>query len=392
MPEGQLPVEEVDVAVTKLSIRSLLCLIFLGYCPLLMSAVLPDDKVETLYHSYSGGGVEVTGPSVLVRKKFLDDFSVSANYYVDMVSSASIDVVTSASAYSEERTQYLLGLDYLNNNSRFALNYVNSSESDYEANTASFKISQDFFSNLTNLAIGYSKGWDTVKKNGQSDFSKDANRQNFRVDLTQVITKDFFMVLAVEAVTDEGFLNNPYRSVRYLDPTVVLGYSYQPELYPNTRTSSAVSISGRYFLPYQAVIRSEYRWYQDTWGIDAQNIELGYIQPYNDRLTLETNLRYYNQNQADFYADLFPFQNAQNFLARDKELSAFHSISLGLGANYHFPIHRLGFDKGRLSLFYNYFKFNYKNFHDLRVVTTPGEEPLYQFDADVLRFTAVFLF
>ena len=58
-----------------------------------------------LYHRYDGGGVTIHGPSVLVRKKMAEKYSVSANYYVDMVTSASIDVeVSGASEYKEERT------------------------------------------------------------------------------------------------------------------------------------------------------------------------------------------------------------------------------------------------------------------------------------------------
>ena len=68
------------------------------------AGVLPDDRADALYHRYDGGGVTVDGPSMLVRKKFGENFSVAANYYVDMVSSASIDVVTQASPYKETRT------------------------------------------------------------------------------------------------------------------------------------------------------------------------------------------------------------------------------------------------------------------------------------------------
>ena len=66
--------------------------------------MLPDDRADVLYHRYDGGGVTIDGPSLLVRKKFAEKYSVSANYYVDMVSSASIDVVTTASPYKEERS------------------------------------------------------------------------------------------------------------------------------------------------------------------------------------------------------------------------------------------------------------------------------------------------
>ena len=66
------------------------------------AAVLPDDRADALYHRYEGGGVTVDGPSLLVRKKFGEKYSVAANYYMDIVSSASIDVLTQASPYKED--------------------------------------------------------------------------------------------------------------------------------------------------------------------------------------------------------------------------------------------------------------------------------------------------
>lgn len=368
----------------KIIIKFLFSLLFF-YTGSLIAAVLPEDRADALYHSYDGGGVEITGPSILVRKKVLEDFSISANYYVDMVSSASIDVVTTASEYTEERTQYSVGVDYLNNNTTLSMNFTNSTESDYISDTANFTISQDFFSNLTTLSIGYSNGSDIVRQNGQDDFEETVDRQNYRLDLSQIITKNFFMSLAVEGITDEGYLNNPYRSVRFLDPTSGLGYSYQSELYPRTKTSTAASLSGSYYLPYRAALKAEYRDYTDTWGVDASSVELAYVHPLNDEIILEFSVRSYDQTEADFYSDLFPYQNAQNFLARDKELSAFTSNSVGIGASYEFKFANSAIDKLSLNLFYNYFEFDYENFRDLRVVATPGTEPLYQLEAKVIR-------
>ncbi len=80
------------------------------------AGTLPEDRADVLYHLYDGGGVEVDGPSILVRKKAGKSLSFVGNYYVDMVSSASIDVITTASPYTEERTQWSLGMDYLHGN------------------------------------------------------------------------------------------------------------------------------------------------------------------------------------------------------------------------------------------------------------------------------------
>ena len=129
------------------------------------AGVLPEDRADVLYHRYDGGGVTIHGPSVLVRKKMAEKYALSANYYMDMVTSASIDVeVSGASEYKEERDQYSLGFDYLRSKTTYSLNYTDSKENDYEAATTTFGISQDLFGDLTTISMGFSKGSDTVRK------------------------------------------------------------------------------------------------------------------------------------------------------------------------------------------------------------------------------------
>jgi hypothetical protein len=350
------------------------------------AAVLPDDRADVLYHRYDGGGVTVDGPSLLVRKKVAENYSVSANYYVDMVSSASIDVLTTASPYEETRKQGSLAVDALNGKTQYSLSFTNSDENDYTANTASFDVSQALFGELTTLSMGFSRGWDEVRKRGDAEFEEPVDRRSYRVGLSQIVTPTLMLGLAYETITDEGFLNNPYRSVRYLDDENPAGFAFQPEVYPSTRTSNAVAFNARYFLPYRAAVSGEYRWFTDTWGIDANTVRLGYTHPLGERWVLEGGYRWYDQSSADFYSDLFPRRDAQNFLARDKELSTFTSHMLSVGASYEFGASRWSFVKrSTVNLFYDRIRFDYDDFRDILEGGAPGAEPLYGFDANVYR-------
>lgn len=352
-----------------------------------LAAVLPEERADALYHYFEGGGVDIQGPSILVRKSIKDKVSVSANYYVDNVSSASIDVVTTASAYTEQRIESSVGVDYLHDKTILSLNYTQSDENDYSARSAHFGVSQDFFGDLTTLSLGYSQGWDTVGKRGEPEFSEDTNRRNFRIGLTQVITKNTLLGFSWETITDQGFLNNPYRSVRYLDPSVGAGYSYQEEFYPATRTSDAFAIRGIYYLPYRASLKMEFRQFSDTWGIEANTIEAVYVHPLASDWVFDVKLRRYQQDKADFFSDLFPRIDAQNFRARDKEMSTFTTSSIGLGASYEQPLKGWRyFDKYSVNLSVDYIEFDFEDFRDLRVSAVAGSEPLYQFDANVFRF------
>jgi hypothetical protein len=350
------------------------------------AGVLPEDRADVLYHRYDGGGVTIDGPSLLMRKKFAEKYSVSANYYVDMVSSASIDVVTTASPYREERTQGSVALDMLNGKTQYSLSFTNSEENDYTANSASFDVSQDMFGDLTTLSFGYSRGWDEVRKRGDDAFIEPVDRRTYRVGLSQIVTPALMMGLSYELVVDEGFLNNPYRSVRYLDPASPAGYAYQAEIYPHTRTSNAASVRARYFLPYRAALHGEYRYFTDTWGIGAHTAEIGYTHPWTDRWIFELGLRFYTQGNAEFYSDLFPGVDAQNFLARDKELSSFSNQMISLGATYELSLGWKFLQRSTLSFYFDRMMFQYDDFRDLTSTGAPGAEELYGFDANVFRF------
>ena len=352
----------------------------------LLAAVLPEDRADLLYHSYNGGGVQVTGPSILVRKSIGNSISASANYYVDAISSASIDVVTTASPYKEKRTETSASVDYLHADTIMGLSYTRSSENDYQAKTAAFNISQELFGNMMTVSLGYVLGNDVVGKRGDPSFSKDVNRQQYRVGLSQILTRNLLLDLGFETVADEGYLNNPYRSVRYLDTGSAKGYSYEPEKYPRTRTSNAMAVRFLYHLPVRASIHGEYRLFDDSWGITANHIQLGYTHTYRNNWIFDLKYRVYTQTRADFYADLFPYSQSQNFYGRDKEVSAFSSQTFGVGVSYDFVHNWRAVDRVSLNVKYDYILFDYRNFRDLRDSSKPaGSESLYSFSANVLQ-------
>ncbi len=360
------------------------------------AGVLPDDRADVLYHLYDGGGVEIDGPSVLVRKKVGKSFSVVGNYYVDMVSSASIDVVTQASPYTEEREQWSLGVDYLHGNTTMRAGYASSVESDYDAETFSFSVSQDMFGDLTTLTLSYALGDDLVRRSDDPTFERPVDRQIYGVGVTQILTKNLITALNFETITEEGFLNNPYRSARYFDSGNPLGYSFEPELYPNTRTGNAVGLRARYFLPYRAAIEGEYRFYTDTWDIEGHTGSISYIHPWGD-WTFTGKFRYHDQTGAHFYSDLFPGPQATNFRGRDKELSALTSYTFKLQAAYEFISDNgtptWGFIKrAKVTGSLNMLHVDYHEFSDLLALQPVGDEPLYQLDADIIQLYVSFFY
>ncbi len=335
-----------------------------------VAATLPEERADALYHYYSGGGIDVQGPALLVRKNFAEKYSVTASYYQDSISGASIDVVTNASAYSETRNQFGLGFDYLYGDTLMSISYTQSDENDYEARTLDVGLSHDFFGGMSTLAMGFSRGDDTVMRVDTS-FEDTVDRFQYRLGWTQILSPTFVAALSYEGISEEGFLNNPYRSAR------VLGASVQ-ERYPRTRTSNALAIQANKFWGDRSfVTRVKYRFYDDTWGITANNIEFMFSRRLNEKTEFGLGGRFYTQTAANFYSDNF----AQEFryMARDKELSDFTSASIGGRISYELFRDRGRLAKGKVTLIFDRIHFDYDNFSDIR----SGE--LYEFNANVIQ-------
>jgi hypothetical protein len=384
-----------------------------------LAGVLPDDRTDALYHRYQGGGITIQGPSILVQKKITDNFALTGNWYQDYISSASIDVKLSASPYKEKRTQETGGFMYLHGKSTYSAGIIHSSEPDYKSNTAYYSVSQDMFGDLTTVSMSYSRGWDKVYRDtkdpasgriindpcfgsaGRSCLpndptspkypSLDADHRTYGVGISQILTRTLIANFNYEVLTDQGYLQSPYRQILYLNPQAGLGYTQANQIYPNTRTSNAGTLEVKYYLPYRAALTGSYRYFSDTWGIRAHTAELGYTHPAYKRWIFDGTLRFYTQNAASFYSDLFPRANSQNFMARDRELAAFNSYTAGIGAAYDFPIPRNPWvNRSSLTVRLDHLLIDYKDFRNALLIGpttgyTAGNEPLYKLNANIFQ-------
>ncbi len=100
-----------------------------------------------------------------MRKKITENFAVEANYFIDKVSGASIDVLSQASDIKDERKQKSGTIEYLRDKTTYTASYTSSVERDYISETASFGLSQDMFGDLTTVTLGFAETHNTVGEN-----------------------------------------------------------------------------------------------------------------------------------------------------------------------------------------------------------------------------------
>ena len=336
---------------------------------------LPEDTAEAIYHLYDGGGVTAQGPALLVRKSLYDKVSLTGTYYVDMVSNASIDVVTQASPFKETRTEVGLGADYAYRDALVSLNYSNSDEPDYKAQALSIDATQEVFANMTTIKLGFTRGKDDVGKKGEGFFDY-AKHWRYRLGMTQVLTPTWLASVNFEAVSDDGFLGSPYRAAR------VFG-AFVPERNPRTRSSRAIKFGVLGEIMPLTSIHADYRYFWDTWDIKAHTFEVGASRNVGESFLIDGYLRYYKQSKALFYSDNATSETL--YVSRNRQLGTYNDFAPGVRVTYQYKQVPGKYEiQGHLN--YEYQRFNFSDFTDIRT----GQ--LYSYGAHVLQLmvTATF--
>jgi hypothetical protein len=336
------------------------------------AATLPDDRAEATFHVYDGGGVKASGPALLVRKSLGDRVALSAQYYVDAVTNASIDVVTYASPFKEKRVATDFGADWLVGNTTLSLAYNRSEEPDYIAEGVGLDVATEVYGGMTTVSLGFTRARDLVGQKLAQGWIDRALHWQYRAGVTQILTPRWLLSLNAEAVSDEGFLGSPYRAARVFGAAV-------PERNPRTRSSRAVklrSINDTSALVPRSSFRAEYRYYWDNWDVKAHTTEIAVAKHLGTRYTAEALVRRYSQTQALFYSD-----NAQAervFVSRNRQLSTFNTTAVGAKLTATWPGATAGTEL-RVTGSFERKQFRFSNFTDLRT----GRP--YAYDANVLQ-------
>ncbi len=329
---------------------------------------LPENRAEGMLHIFKGGGVTASGPALLVRKSMADRVSLSGSYYVDSVSNASIDVVTTASPFRERRNAFDLGADLVVRDALISLSTSYSKEPDYVAKGVSLDVAQELLGGMTTVTLGYTRGADTVAKHGDPTFADKAKHWQYRFGVTQILTPRWLASANVEAISDSGFLGNPYRAAIEFGALV-------PERYPRTRSSRSFKLRAIGDLGSRDAVRAEYRYFYDTWDVRAHTVEAGYSRYVNEHWLADGFVRINGQSQALFYSD--NASTPSTYVTRNRQLSDLNNFSLGAKLTHSY--HRVpGQYEIKLHAGYELMRFKYSNF------TNAGQA--YEFSAHVLQF------
>ena len=196
-----------------------------------------------------------------------------------------------------------------------------SSEEDYDSIGLSLNDAIDFNKKNTTLELGAALTHDSVDAftRGTTE-SKDTLEG--MVGFSQVLSPKTLFRAALTLGHTEGYLDDQYKVVS-LDGLIV------PERRPDQRDKEVVFVS---LLHYVDALRgsaeASYRFYDDSFGIQAHTLTLTWHQKLGEQLTVSPMLRWYEQTEADFYG--VDFSGPHDFYSSDYRLSALRALGYGI--------------------------------------------------------------
>jgi len=166
---------------------------------------------------------------------------------------------------------------------------------------------------------------------GASKKVKDLEVFNYEFGFTQTIDKTSQLKASLFYISEEGYLNNPYMRV-------VRDYNTNPKITqenkPNSRKAYGVSFQYSKALSNKLTTISSYRFYSDDWDIVSHTLNSEFYYEFNNRLTTGIGLRYYNQNEAEFYNGSADYFTDQIYASSDRRMSSFDSLNYKVSVDY----------------------------------------------------------
>ena len=229
---------------------------------------------------------------------------------------------------------------------------VFSKEYDYTSAGANISLARDFFQKNTTVSIGLAYASDTIDpeggvpiafasmvpageeqpRQGQDD---DKTVTDFILGVTQVINRRTIMQLNYGYSNADGYLTDPYKLLSVVDATSGESLDYLYENRPDSRVKQNIYWKTKHYLNNGDIVDLSYRYLWDDWEVSSHTVDLRYRWKINDRHYLEPHLRYYVQDEAEFYAhSLIDGQGLPSDVTSDPRLGAFDGITYGFKYGY----------------------------------------------------------
>lgn len=268
----------------------------------------------------------ISTTAVAARALIKERAQITARYLVDVVSSASVDVVTAATtAFRETRHEATLGAGYRDGTNTADVSYIYSRENDWQSHSLDAGVSRDFLHHNLTMGLGGSLVLNDVGRSGDLNFHRSLNVYGVSLSAAGTPTRRDVVSLTYSLAYLSGYQASPYRYVIFIDEQGLR--ESLPEVVPDTRQRHALALRWKRHVGRNSATLFHARGYVDDWQVVSLTSGFEYLIGLGDFM-LGPHLRAYAQRHAGFYQE--HYTQRVNFMTFDRELSSFIDGFAGL--------------------------------------------------------------
>ncbi len=276
----------------------------------------------------------VISPLVQGTAEVTPSTSLTLGYVADVVSSASVDIVSQASSTTIHDTRQQASASAAQTIGSVKLHggYSYSHENDYLSSSFNAGFDQELFDKNTTLSLGYNVSLNNVGRADDRNFSRGLDNHGISAAWTQIVSPTLVTQLTYELGYASGFQSSPYRFVPIRSSLDAAPDFWVMETDPETRFRHAFVLGANRALGDDSSVQADYRYYFDTWGITSHTIGLRYFARLTHDLELRLRERFYTQGSASFYQE--NYTSVTRYITFDRELSSLWSQTFGAKLSY----------------------------------------------------------
>jgi hypothetical protein len=144
------------------------------------------------------------------------------------------------------------------------------------------------------------------------------------LSFSQVINKRLQGIILMDGVYQTGYLGLPFHRVYFKDGTPNI------ENLPSQRLKLPIGMRLNYFLGDKIILRSYYRYYIDSWGLQSHTASLEVPVKITPFFSVSPFYRYYTQTSVKYFAPYEVHTASDQFYTSNYSLSAFDSQFYGV--------------------------------------------------------------
>jgi hypothetical protein len=199
-----------------------------------------------------------------------------------------------------------------------ALGGAYSREDDFDSDALRMLLTRDSADRNQSWSLGFGRTDNLIDSvNGLAE-NEQRHVVDWQLGYTRVLSPNEILAASVGVARGRGYHSDPYKPL---------------DQRPDSRDQRTLGL--RYHRNVEradAALRMQYRWYDDSWDINAHSVHVEWEQALGRAWTFTPSLRYYTQSAAAFYSDP-PFGSGfdpERDYSGDARLSAFGAWTLGL--------------------------------------------------------------